>query len=754
MRRTRPALAAAGSVAPVVLLVAYAAVLLRGNGVETVPILRFGAVVLLTLTLPGVLGLRLLVPSSSRTWLEDLTFGSLFGYVLQLPVYLVGLVVGVPLLPAVAPVVTVAVCLAHPRRRLLLRPEHEPAQRALTWGLSAVAAYLLTWVARYLWAAAPLTTAGRSAPHVDRPYHLAIVTELRHHFPPQLAYVDGQPLHYHWFVHAHVAATSWLTGIDPLVILMRLWMVPVLVAIVFGTALVTVRLAGRGWAGFAAAGILVLVGDFDPYPWTPTGNVVDERFLGATLDLSPTQPFATALLLLVVFLACSLLTGPRRSVGTWVALALAAVTLSGAKATFVPMVVAGFVAVAAVQLVRQRRITRPVLGLAGVGLAVLAFAQLVIFGGESQAMFLDPLHLARGIAERLGLGAGADGIGFVVVAALLAWVVVPGAGLVGLLARGSWLDERAVFLAGVALSGLGAALAFGHPHYSEAYFSRSTPVPVAILSAWGLSELVGRRALRTFLPALALAAGAGALLTEVVQRSGAQHAPDVQDGPAAVLHALVTPYLALGVAVGSCLVLVALVHWRRPHARSLSLAVAVCVVLGLSLGRVATTVHAFTDRTWDGFVPTASRQAMIGAHGLDAAAWLQRHSSTGDLLATNAHRQHPGARDNRGFWIAAFTQRHVLVQGWGYAPPVLAESARLRVGSTDLPFWDPALLATNDAAFRRPSTARVDRLRTRYGVRWLFLDDRFAGRPRELARVADLRYHRGDYWVYELRSRD
>jgi hypothetical protein len=141
---------------------------------------------------------------------------------------------------------------------------------------------------------------------------------------------------------------------------------------------------------------------------------------------------------------------------------------------------------------------------------------------------------------------------------------------------------------------------------------------------------------------------------------------------------------------------------------------------------------------------------MIGAHGLDAAAWLQRHSATDDLLATNAHRQHPGAHDNRGFWIAAFTQRHVLVQGWGYAPPVLAESARRRASSIDLPYWDPALLATNDAAFRRPSSATVDRLRAQHGVRWLFLDDRFAGRPRELAQVADLRYHRGDYWIYEL----
>ncbi len=751
MRRTHPVLVSA---TPLVLLAVYAAVLLRGSGVESVPILRFGADVLLTITVPGVLGLRLLVRSTSRTWLEDLTFGSLFGYVLQLPVYLLGLVVGVPLLPAVAPVVAVTLCLAHPRRRELLRPEHEPAQPALIWGLSAVAAYLLTWSARYLWAAAPLTTAGKSMPQVDRPYHLAIVTELRHHFPPQLAFVDGQPLHYHWFMHAHVAATSWLTGIDPLVLLMRLWMVPVLVLIVFGTALVTSRLAGRSWPGLAAAGILVLVGDFDPYAWTSTANFVDERFMSGTLDVSPTQPFATALLLLVVFLAHAILTGTNRSAGTWTALALSTVALSGAKATFVPIVLAGFVAVAAVQLVRTRRVPRAALGLVGVGLAVLVFGQVVIFGGESQAMYVDPLHLVHGIEHRLGLGRGPASTVFVVVAALVAWVIVPGVGMVGLLRSGAWRDDRAVFLAGAAASGVGAALVFGHPYFAEAYFSRSTPVFVAVLSAWGLGELVGSRAGRQVLPLLIAAAVGGAVMTEAVQARGLRAAPPKGVAVPGGLHGLVMPYLVLAGLLAAVLLGLALVGWRWPRARVVAPALAVSLVLGLSLGRTVTATHDFTERSWDIFHATPSAHAMIGAGGLDAASWLERRSAPDDLVATNAHRWHPGIRDNRAFWIAAFTRRHVLVEGWGYAPPVLAESARRRVRSSELPFWDPALLAMNDAAFRRPSAATVDRLRAQYGVRWLFLDDRFAGHPRELADVADLRYHRGDYWVYELPAQD
>jgi hypothetical protein len=179
---------------------------------------------------------------------------------------------------------------------------------------------------------------------------------------------------------------------------------------------------------------------------------------------------------------------------------------------------------------------------------------------------------------------------------------------------------------------------------------------------------------------------------------------------------------------------------------------AASLVLGLSLGRTVTATHDFTERSWDIFQATPPSQAMIGSRGLDAARWLERHSATDDLVATNAHRWRPGSRDNRNFWIAAFAQRHVLVEGWGYSPPVLAESARLRKRSTALPYWDPALLAANDTAFRRPTSATVDFLRSKYDVRWLFLDDRFAGHPRMLAKVADLKFHQGDYWIFDLRD--
>ena len=33
--------------------------------------------------------------------------------------------------------------------------------------------------------------------------------------PPQVPWVAGEPLQYHWYGYLHLAATSWVTGIEP-----------------------------------------------------------------------------------------------------------------------------------------------------------------------------------------------------------------------------------------------------------------------------------------------------------------------------------------------------------------------------------------------------------------------------------------------------------------------------------------------------------------------------------------------------------
>jgi hypothetical protein len=102
--------------------------------------------------------------------------------------------------------------------------------------------------------------------------------------------------------------------------------------------------------------------------------------------------------------------------------------------------------------------------------------------------------------------------------------------------------------------------------------------------------------------------------------------------------------------------------------------------------------------------------------------------------------------------VSGFAERRVLLEGWSYTPPSNAYERAHMVGSNRVPYWDPALLAANDAAFTHPSPATVGALRTRYGVGWLVVDTRRPYDPAGLAGVATLRFARGDVLVYELVS--
>ena len=77
---------------------------------------------------------------------------------------------------------------------------------------------------------------------------------------------------------------------------------------------------------------------------------------------------------------------------------------------------------------------------------------------------------------------------------------------------------------------------------------------------------------------------------------------------------------------------------------------------------------------------------------------MRAHAAPGDELATNEHLSSTGS--NRVFWLAANAERRVLVEGWGYTERISSRYGALR--SLAAPFWDPAKLRINDAAFDVP----------------------------------------------------
>ena len=93
---------------------------------------------------------------------------------------------------------------------------------------------------------------------------------------------------------------------------------------------------------------------------------------------------------------------------------------------------------------------------------------------------------------------------------------------------------------------------------------------------------------------------------------------------------------------------------------------------------------------------------------VEAARWVRDNSAPDDVLATNAHCRAVGGDgvcDARSFWLSAYAERRVLVEGWLFAPRVSETGERA--------FWDPALLALNDEAFTAPTPPVLDALRAR-----------------------------------------
>jgi hypothetical protein len=138
---------------------------------------------------------------------------------------------------------------------------------------------------------------------------------------------------------------------------------------------------------------------------------------------------------------------------------------------------------------------------------------------------------------------------------------------------------------------------------------------------------------------------------------------------------------------------------------------------------------------------------------MEAGRWLRDHSSPDDLVATNAHCAYMEGSEtcyNLHFAIAAYAERRVLVEGWGFSATAHVQAAKLNVYVGSVPYWKPDVLADNGAVFNHPSDENVRKLRDKYGVRWLFVDETQGVPPVELTRYATLRYRAGPSVVYEI----
>ncbi|MFI6733610.1 hypothetical protein ACIBI9_11840 [Nonomuraea sp. NPDC050451] len=685
--------------APAAVVCAGAVAVFLWCGVSARDLAVFAAYLGAGVALPGTLLWRALT-GGGRSTAEDVAAGLALGYAVEVLAYIPARAAGAPLLVLVpsAGVLCAFACVPRLRRhwRGGAAREHMPAWCA--WALAAVVAYLIAWSTLHLYGV-PVAAA-----YVDLPYHLALVGEVKHHVPPTLPSVLGERLSYHWFVYAELAATSWVTGIEPVTLVYRLATLPMTAAMVVLVAVLGRRLGGSWGAGVAAAGVAYFL----------LGPVLQEDVVFTTRPMftawaSPTQTFGALLFAPVVLL----LTGGRRC---WVAPAVLLLALTGAKATFLPLLLAGLLVVVAVRWAVERRVPGAWLGAAGITLACLLVAQFVVFGRGSQGTTIAPFSAMRGLWG-LVTGVRAPELAAVPVTPLLVLTVVHLFcllcvwGGVALLGR-RVLEPSMSLLLGMAAAGVGAAVVLGHPSDSQLYFLESVRPYLSVAAVCGVA---GRR-----VPWAMVAAGAGvALIAAWIEV------------PGGAVARVVVPYLVLGVVAAAVLL------WRRG---------AVLAVVALLAGyAVPASARELALR-----VVPEDREMEIPAGALRAGRWLRAHSSPGDVVATDLHCrpvEAPGC-DSRHYWVSGFTERRVLVEGWAYAESTLSRAELFVSPYLEVPFADPVRLAANDAVFRAPTAENVRRLAADYGVKWLF-----TGTNPELGKYARLRFRNSTSSVYQLTAR-
>ncbi|WP_425465356.1 hypothetical protein, partial [Nonomuraea mesophila] len=426
---------------------------------------------------------------------------------------------------------------------------------------------------------------------------------------------------------------------------------------------------------------------------------------------SPTQTFGALLFAPVVLM----LAGGRLS---RVALAVLLLALTGAKATFLPLLLAGLVLVLVVRGFVERRVRAEWALAAALTLGSLLIAQFVVFGRGAQGTAVAPFATMR------SLWGSVAGVEMPELASVPAWPLVVltavhlfclacvwgGAAALGRRA----LEPPMVLVLGLGAAGVGATVVFGHPSLSQLYFLESARPYLSIAAVCGV--LAARRVPWPLVACLVGMGAGAALLASSLDVSGG------------VLAAVAVPYSMLAAA--------ALMVWRL----RLGLAV-VALLAGYAVPESARDVAAHVTPE------KGERAREIPDGALEAGRWLREHSSPGDVVATDLHCRAvtEPACDSRHYWVAGFTERRVLVEGWAYAESTLSRTPLFRASYLDVPFADPARLAANDAVFRRPTAENVRHLAQEYGVKWLFTD-----RNRKLERFAQLRFRNESSSVYEL----
>ena len=588
----------------------------------------------------------------------------------------------------------------------------------------------------------------------------------------------GQPLRYHWFADAHVTATAQLSGVPIVTAMITLWLVPMLVVLLLVVAAATqqfmdgfradgkaVNDVGRWWVGPVAA-FFTLV---SPALWR-FGNPGAERTADGFVASSPSGILAIVLILGLVAPMLDLLRGRARR-GTWIVLLLLLGACVGTKPSILPVVACGATVVLLSDLIRHRRLNRPMAVVLGVAIALVVFAAPVLAGSTGGSHFqllalvtVDPSY-ARLLGDQPVFPAAGGWLvpalaqqlphAVPVIAMLLGvWVLTETPrllSLAGVFVRPMRTDPGVLWGCGVVAGGYASMWALAHPGYSEHYFWTVTIGLSTVLTVTNAARVLPapRRAWTLAPPLLAVAVlgvAAGYATTTFGRVNLDAPVRTVIEGRLRPF-ALVVPALVVAVLVTVLLRMLSR-RWTLPL---LTAATAFCLAAGLPV--TFSQLSAAQPPRMQPLPKVGASYLYVAPEQERAALWLQRHSAQTAVVATNMFcwpmgKDTPHCQINSA-WLGGLTGRRMVLGDWTYTSLSMSHyDGTAQLDSMPAPWPERRSLSTE--AVERPTPQLLERLRREYGARWIFADTRATKISPRLKSLATLRYTSAHIRIYRL----
>jgi hypothetical protein len=129
-----------------------------------------------------------------------------------------------------------------------------------------------------------------------------------------------------------------------------------------------------------------------------------------------------------------------------------------------------------------------------------------------------------------------------------------------------------------------------------------------------------------------------------------------------------------------------------------------------------------------------------------AADYVKNNSNINDVLVTNRHcvgLEEKKSCIARVFSLTALSERRVFIEGWAYTTCPLREALNNE-------FWNQPLLDLNQRVVETSDSSSTF-LITRYGVRWIVIDQRRPHAP-DFSNIAEKKFQSGQVQVWKIKN--